>query len=97
MDSITIGKNVLVGPRVMFETVNHGLIFIPDKGRDTSTRPIVISDEVWIGAGAIILQGVTVGRGSVIAAGAVVNKDVEAWTLVGGVPAKLIRRIDHDV
>jgi len=63
-------------------------------GRGGKTQPIVVEDEVWIGAGAIITQGVTIGRGSVVAAGAVVTADVEAQTLVGGVPARLIRRLD---
>ncbi len=56
--------------------------------------PIFVEDEVWIGAGAIITQGVTIGRGAVIAAGAVVDKDVEPLTLVGGIPAKLIKNIE---
>lgn len=57
-------------------------------------RPIGGAKNIQIGAGAIIAQGVTIGRGSVVAAGAVVTADVEAQTLVGGVPARLIRRLD---
>ncbi len=95
-DKVIIGDNVQVGPRVMFETVNHGLRYIPGKGRGDSTKPIVVENEVWIGAGSIITQGVTIGRGAIIAAGSVVNKDVGAFTIVGGVPAKLIRKIDND-
>lgn len=95
VDKVIIGANVLIGPRVMFETVNHGLQYIPGKGRGFWTKPITVGDEVWIGGGAIITQGVTIGRGAVVAAGAVVTKDVEANTLVGGVPARLIRKIDH--
>ncbi len=90
-DKVSIGRNVQIGPRVMFETVNHGLVYEPNKGRGGWTQPISIEDEVWIGAGVIITQGVTVGRGAVIAAGAVVNKDVAPNTIVGGVPAKFIR------
>ena len=93
-DMVKIGDNVEVGPRVMFETVNHGLKYIPGRGRGIYTKPIVIEDEVWIGSGAIITQGVTVGRGAVVAAGAVVTKDVEPETLVGGVPAKFIRNTE---
>jgi len=89
-DKVIIGENVRVGPRVMFDTVNHGRKYEPGQGRSTWTKPIVIEDEVWIGAGVIITQGVTVGRGAVVAAGAVVSKDVEANTIVGGVPAKPI-------
>ncbi len=56
--------------------------------------PIIIKDDVWIGAGAIICPGVTVGKGAVIAAGAVVNKDVADYTIVGGVPAKEIGKAE---
>ena len=95
-DKVIIGANVQIGPRVMFETVNHGLRYIPGQGRGGWTKPIIIEDEVWVGGGAIITQGVTVGRGSVVAAGAVVTKDVEPNTIVGGVPAKFIRKIEND-
>jgi acetyltransferase-like isoleucine patch superfamily enzyme len=91
-DQVTIGKNVLIGPRVMFETTNHNIKI--GQGRGLYTKPIVVEDRVWIGAGSIIVQGVTIGRGSVVAAGAVVTKNVEANTLVGGVPAKFIRNLD---
>lgn len=66
---------------------------------DASTKgPIIIEDEVWIGANVIILSGVTVGRGAIIAAGSVVTKDVSPFTLVGGNPAKLIRnRYNEDI
>ncbi|WP_165251625.1 DapH/DapD/GlmU-related protein [Adlercreutzia sp. ZJ304] len=55
--------------------------------------PIHIEDDVWIGSGAIVLPGVRIGRGSVVAAGAVVTKDVPSMTVVGGIPAKPIKRI----
>lgn len=90
-DKVTIGENVQVGPRVMFETVNHGLVYVAGAGRGAWTKPIVVEDEVWIGAGAIVTQGVTIGRGAVVAAGAVVTKDVAPNTVVGGVPARLLR------
>ncbi|MNW06569.1 putative acetyltransferase [compost metagenome] len=57
-----------------------------------STKPIVIGDEVWIGCKSIILKGVTIGNGAVVAAGSVVTKDVEPYTLVAGIPAKVIKR-----
>ena len=56
--------------------------------------PIVIEDDVWIGTAATIMQGVTIGAGSVVAAGAVVTRDVPAQTLVAGVPAQVIKTID---
>lgn len=93
-DSVTIGCNCSIGPNVLFETTGHGLVYIPNEGRGTYTHPITVEDEVWIGAGAIILSGVTVGRGAVVAAGAVVAKDVPPMTLVAGVPAKTIKKIE---
>lgn len=93
-DEIIIGNNVLIGPRVSFETASHNIFYKKDTGRGFFTQKIVIEDKVWIGAGVIILQGVTIEEGAVVAAGAVVNKDVKRYTVVGGVPAKLIKLID---
>jgi len=95
-DKVIIGNNVQIGPRVMFETVSHGLKYIPGKGRGVFSKQIIINDEVLIGAGSIITRGVTIGRGSVVAAGAVVTRDVEPGSIVGGIPARLIRYIDSD-
>jgi acetyltransferase-like isoleucine patch superfamily enzyme len=61
------------------------------------TKQIVIKRNAWIGAGATILPGVTVGENSVVAAGAVVSKDVPANTIVGGIPAKIIKSIENDI
>jgi acetyltransferase-like isoleucine patch superfamily enzyme len=90
---VVIGRRVQIGPRVMFETAGHGLEYIPGRGRGTFSEDIVIEDEAWIGAGAIITRGVTIGAGAVVAAGAVVSVDVAPATVVGGVPAKLIRDV----
>jgi maltose O-acetyltransferase len=90
-DRVRIGDRVQIGPRVSFETMGHGLVYVPGKGRGRTSAPIVVEDEVWIGANAVILQGVTIGRGAVVAAGAVVNRDVAPYTLVGGVPARVLR------
>ncbi len=89
---VAIGRNVQIGPSVCFETVSHSLKYHPDRGRDDLFGDIVIEDRVWIGAGAILTKGVRVGMGAVVAAGAVVTKDVEPYTLVGGVPARVLRR-----
>ena len=66
---------------------NKGRIF----GSGHEKKKVVIGDDVWIGANAVILPGVTIGEGSVIAAGSIVNKDVEPFSIVGGVPAKVIK------
>jgi len=91
---LTIGNNVMMGPDVIIYTGNHRFdrLDIPmiDQG-NTEPRPVVIEDDVWIAARAIILPGVTIGRGAVVAAGAVVTKDVPPYTVVGGVPAKKIK------
>jgi acetyltransferase-like isoleucine patch superfamily enzyme len=90
---LTIGKNVLGGQRLGFNPENH--IFDdenrPIREQGTTRRGIVIEDDCWLGSGAIFLDGVTVGRGSVVAAGSVVNRDVPAFSVVGGVPAKVLR------
>ena len=87
-DSIVIGNNVVFGHGVELYTSDHD----PDdpyfSRRDA---PITIHDNVWIGSSAIILKGVTIGEGAVVAAGSVVTRDVEAFNIVGGNPAKLIR------
>lgn len=91
---ITIGDGVLIGHNVVLATANHDLE--PSKSRKLHYKPIVIGDNVWIGSNAVILQGVTIGEWSVVAAGAVVTKDVEPFTVVGGVPAKFIRKVEDD-
>ncbi len=91
---VTIGENVSVGPGTSFETVGHGLVYTPGEGRGNTAKPIVVADEAWIGAGAIVLGGVTIGRGSVVTAGAVVTKDVPPGTVAGGVPARVLRELE---
>lgn len=91
--TIDIGEDVQIGPRVSFETVNHGLRYEPGRGRGATSHPIRVGNDAWLGSGVTVLAGVTIGEGAVVAAGAVVTKDVAANTLVGGVPARLIRRI----
>jgi acetyltransferase-like isoleucine patch superfamily enzyme len=88
---ITLEDGVLIGPKVNLVTTNHPLN--PAERRGTISHPIVIRRNVWIGAGATILAGVTIGENSVVAAGAVVTKDVPPNTVVGGVPAKIIKSI----
>ena len=94
-EKVVIGNYVAIGPRVSFETMSHGLEFMPDQGRGNFPMPIIVEDQVWIAAGAMIMPGVTIGKGAVVAAGAVVNRDVSPYTMVGGVPAKKIKAIKN--
>jgi acetyltransferase-like isoleucine patch superfamily enzyme len=95
---ITIGNQVILGPQVMLTTGAHKIGEATTRAGELSPRPIVVEDGAWLGARCTVLPGVTIGRGAVVAAGAVVNKDVACNTLVGGVPAKVIRHLDegHD-
>lgn len=88
---IEIGDGTLIGHNVVLATINHDLA--PLKKRKNHYAPIKVGNNVWIGSNATVLQGVTIGDWSVIAAGAVVIKDVEPYTVVGGVPAKVIKII----
>ncbi len=93
--TVTIGDDVMMGPHCTILSRNHEF-------EDTSTpmnqqgfahdEPIVIEDDVWIGANVTITSGVRIGRGSVIAAGAVVSRDIPPYSIAGGVPAKVIRK-----
>jgi acetyltransferase-like isoleucine patch superfamily enzyme len=90
---ITIEDNVLIGPKVNLITTNHPIN--PSERRATISQPIVIKKGAWIGVGATILPGVTIGENSIVAAGAVVSKDVPDNTIVGGIPAKFIKSITN--
>ena len=92
LGGITLEDNVLIGPQVKLVTENHPLD--PEDRKALICKPILIKRNAWIGAGATILPGVTVGENAVVAAGAVVTKDVAANTVVGGIPAKFIKNIE---
>lgn len=90
---LRIGKYVMIGSNVHILTSLHGF-----KKRDVPMRfqaieygKVVIEDDVWIGTNVVIMPGVTIGKGAIIGANAVVTKDVETYSIVGGVPAKLIK------
>jgi acetyltransferase-like isoleucine patch superfamily enzyme len=91
MGGITLEDDVLIGPKVSLVTENHPLD--PADRRALITKAIIIKRNAWVGAGAIILPGVTIGENSIVAAGAVVSKDVPANTIVGGIPAKVIKQL----
>lgn len=88
---IFIGDNALIGPHVEMATINHGKN--PDERSDNHMAAIHIGKGAWIGSNATILPGVTIGDYAIVAAGAVVTKDVAPNTAVGGVPAKVIKAI----
>lgn len=90
---VTLGDGCQIGHNVVFATLNHGLE--PADRGTTYPAPIVLGRNVWVGSNATILQGVTIGDNAVVAAGAVVSRDVPANTIVGGVPARIIKRIDN--
>ncbi len=90
---ITLGDGALIGHNAVLATLNHG--FMPEDRSTTYPAPIVIGKNVWIGANATVLPGVIIGDNAIIAAGAVVAKDVPENTIVGGIPAKVLRMIDE--
>lgn len=90
---IFIGDNALIGHNVVMATIDHALS--PAENRVCRYAPITLGNNVWIGANATILKGVTIGDWAVIAAGAVVNRNIPAYTVAGGVPAKVIREIEN--
>ena len=91
---VIIGNDVMMGPEVVIYTTQHKFdsIEIPMwKQGSTEPKPVVINDDVWIGRRVIIMPGVTVGKGAILVAGAVVTKDVPEYSIVGGIPAKVIK------
>ncbi len=91
---ITIGDNVLIGHNVVLATLDHNTCV--SKRAELFAAPIVIEDNVWIGANTTVTSGVTIGKGSIVAAGAVVTKDVPKYSIVGGIPAKVIRELTKE-
>jgi acetyltransferase-like isoleucine patch superfamily enzyme len=91
---ITIGDGSLIGHGSTLTTLNHGID--PDRRADMIPSPVTIGRKAWLGAGVTIVPGVTIGDGAIVGAGSVVTKDVPANTIVGGVPAKLIRATGFD-
>ena len=92
---VCIGNNVNLAQGITVTALNHNFDDVTKRidEQGVSTKPVVIGDDVWIGANAVILPGVTIGRHCVVAAGAVVTKDVPDNTVVGGVPAKVLKTL----
>lgn len=91
---IHIGDHVALGHEVLLMTSSHHIGCATHRAGSIYTAPVMIEDGAWIGSRSVVLPGVTIGVGSVIGAGAIVTKDVPPHTLVGGVPARVIRVID---
>ena len=89
---VSIGSNVMIGPRVQIYTASHALDAERRIAGDEVAKPVQIQDKVWIGGGAIILPGVTVGEGAIVGAGSIVTKNVEAYDRVAGNPARSIMK-----
>jgi len=93
---VEIGNNVLIGPDVKIITVNHRFdrINVPIRSQGQILKKVVVEDDVWIAAGAILLPGARIGRGAIVAAGAVVADSIKPYSVVGGIPAKEIKKRD---
>ena len=89
---IYIGDDVLIGHNACLLTLNH--VSDPESRADMYPEPVHIEDKAWLGSNVTVLPGVRIGEGAIVAAGAVVTKDVEPGTVVGGVPAKFIKNVD---
>ena len=92
--TVTIGDNVLIGPNAQLYTSAHSTDYQSRRHWQTFCKPIVLEDDVWVGGNVVINQGVTIGARSIVATSSVVNHDVPPDCLVGGVPGKVIKRLD---
>jgi acetyltransferase-like isoleucine patch superfamily enzyme len=95
---VTIGDHVIIAQNVVISGLNHGYedVNIPIKDQPCTTAEIIIEDECWIGANAVITAGVRIGKHSVVAGGSVVTKNVPAYSIVGGNPAKVLKQYNPD-
>lgn len=94
---VTIGDYVMIGPNTLIATVNHPISPMGRRKHLSVAKPVTIGNDVWIGGNATILPGVTIGNNVIVAAGAVITHDVPDNCMVGGVPARLLRRIENDI
>lgn len=94
---VYIGDNVMIGPNTLITTVGHPLTPMGRRQHLGIAKPVTIGNDVWIGGNVTILPGITIGNNVVVAAGAVVTKDIPDNTLVGGVPARKIKDIENDI
>lgn len=96
---VTIGNNVILAQNIVMSGLNHEYrdINVPIREQNVTTAPIKIEDDCWIAANSVITAGVTIGKHSVVAAGSVVTKDVPAFTIVAGNPARVIKRYNDEL
>jgi acetyltransferase-like isoleucine patch superfamily enzyme len=90
---VTIGKTVMFGPNVSIMAATHETEVQSRRDNIEYAKPVVIGDDCWIGGHTVILPGVTIGQGCTIAAGAVVTKDIPAWSVAMGVPARVVKKV----
>jgi len=91
---LEIGNYCAIADHVVFASIGHGYdsVSIPFVKQPSVQKKIIVEDNVWIGANSVIIQGVRIGTGSIIGAGSVVTHDVEPYSVVGGVPARIIKK-----
>ena len=94
---VRCGNDVWIGPNTLITTIGHPLNPAGRRKHLGTAKPVTIGNDVWIGGNVTILPGVNIGNNVVVAAGAVVTKDVPDNSLVGGIPAKLIKELVNDV
>ncbi len=97
VEEVFIGNNVMIGPNTLISTVNHPMTPVGRRKHLGIAKKVHIGDDVWIGGNATILPGVHIGNNVIVAAGAVVTKDIPDNTLVGGVPARKIKDLKNDI
>lgn len=90
---VNIGDNCMIGPNTLITTVGHPINPLKRRKKLAQAKPISIGNDVWIGGNVTILPGVKIGDNVVVAAGAVITKDIDSNTIVGGVPAKVLKTI----
>jgi len=95
---VKVGNDVMFAQNIVLSGLNHGYedISLPPSHQKVSTNPIVVEDEVWIGANVVITSGVTIGKHSVVAAGSVVVKDVPPYSVVVGNPGKILKQYSKE-
>ncbi len=95
---VTVGNDVIFAQNIVASGLNHGYedISLPITDQKVSTDPIIVEDEAWIGANAVLTAGVTIGKHSIVAAGCVVVKDVPPYSIVGGNPGRLLKQYNPE-